>query len=68
MNEENFNTSIRQFLKKVGIASQREIEKTVWSQLDKKQLSGNEKLPATMKLEVPALGLSFTINDEITLE
>ena len=29
MNEDNFNTSLRGFLKKVGITSQREIEKAV---------------------------------------
>jgi Family of unknown function (DUF6494) len=68
MNEETFNASIRQFLKNVGITSQREIEKSVWSQLDKKQLKGNETLPATMRLEIPALGLSLTIAGDITLE
>lgn len=68
MNEENFNASIRQFLKNVGITSQREIEKCVWSQLDKKQLKGNEVVPATMRLEIPALGLNLTITGDITLE
>ena len=29
MNEDVFNTSLRRFLKKVGITSQREIEKAV---------------------------------------
>jgi len=68
MNEETFNASIRQFLKTVGITSQREIEKTVWSQIEKKQLKGNETLPATMRLEIPALGVNLTITGDITLE
>jgi hypothetical protein len=68
MNEEKFNASIRQFLKAVGITSQREIEKAVWSQLEKNQLKGSEILPATMRLEIPTLGLNLTITGDITLE
>jgi hypothetical protein len=68
MNEEKFNASIRQFLKNVGITSQREIEKSVWLQIEKNQLQGNEILPATMRLEIPALGLNVTITGDITLE
>lgn len=68
MNEEKFNASIRQFLKNVGITSQREIEKTVWSQIEKNQLKGNETLPATMTLEIPTLGLTLNIKGDITLE
>lgn len=68
MNEETFNTSIRQFLKKVGITSQREIEKCVWSQIEKNKLSGTETLPVSVRLEIPALGLNINITDEISLE
>ena len=34
MNEDKFNTSLRGFLKKVGITSQREIEKAVRGDAD----------------------------------
>lgn len=67
MNEEAFNASIRQFLKTVGITSQREIEKAVWSKIEKNQLTGNETFPATMRLEIPALGVNLTITNDITL-
>jgi hypothetical protein len=68
MDEEKFNTSVRQFLKQVGINSQREIEKAVWSQIESKKLKGNEQLQASMHLEIPALGLSLDINDIIVLD
>ena len=68
MNEEKFNTEIRKFLKQVGITAQREIEKAVWSQLEKKQLKGDEKLAATMRLEIPSINLKLDIKETISLE
>ena len=50
MNEDVFNTSLRGFLKKVGITSQREIEKAVRDAVAGGKLKGNEKLPAKMTL------------------
>ncbi|MES1149633.1 MAG: DUF6494 family protein, partial [Bradyrhizobium guangdongense] len=58
MNEDIFNTSLRGFLKKVGITSQREIEKAVRDALASGKLKGNEKLPAKMTLTLG--GVSFT--------
>ena len=49
MNEENFNMSIRKFLKMAGVGSQREIEQAVSKALASGRLKGKEKLPATMK-------------------
>ena len=40
MDEDKFNMEIRKFLKKVGVTSQREIEKAVQHALDTKMLSG----------------------------
>jgi hypothetical protein len=68
MDEETFNLQIRKFLKKVGITSQREIEKAVRDALDNGNLKGDEKLDASMKLTIPKLGLSIDIADEIALE
>jgi hypothetical protein len=58
MNEDTFNTSLRGFLKKVGITSQREIEKVVRDAIAGGKLKGNEKLPAKMTLTLG--GVSFT--------
>ena len=52
MNEDVFNASLRKFLKKVGITSQREIEKAVRDALESGRLKGNEKLPAKIVLTV----------------
>ena len=67
MNEEIFNTSLRRFLKKVGITSQREIEKAVREALASGRLKGHEKLPAKMVLTLGGVTLSHEIDDEIEL-
>jgi hypothetical protein len=67
MNEDIFNTSLRRFLKKVGITSQREIEKAVRDAVAAGRLKGNEKLPAKMILTVGGVSLSHEITDEIEL-
>ena len=67
MNEDVFNTSLRGFLKKVGITSQREIEKAVRGAIEAGKLKGNEKLPAKMVLIIGGVSLSHEISDEIEL-
>ncbi|HKJ10290.1 MAG TPA: DUF6494 family protein [Gammaproteobacteria bacterium] len=68
MNEEVFNQQIRKFLKKVGITSQREIEKAVRERIAARQLSDPGALQARMTLHVPELDLTVEIDDEIALE
>lgn len=68
MNEDTLNMQIRKYLKKVGILSQREIEKGVGAALAAGKIKGDEKLPAHMTLEIPALDLTFKIDGEILLE
>jgi hypothetical protein len=68
MNEENFNMSIRKFLKMTGVGSQREIEQAVAKALKSGKLRGNERLSAKMKLTIPAIGLDVDFDGEITLE
>jgi len=68
MNEETFNIQLRKFLKKVGVTSQREIEKAVRNAVDEGRLKGSEKLDATVTLKVPELGLEVNIDDTIGLE
>ena len=67
MNEDVFNESLRRFLKKVGITSQREIEKAVRNALSAGRLKGHEKLPAKMVLTIGNVSLTHEIDDEIEL-
>ena len=67
MNEDIFNTSLRGFLKKVGITSQREIEKAVRDAVADGRLKGHEKLPAKMVLTVGGVNLTHEITAEIEL-
>jgi hypothetical protein len=67
MNEDVFNTSLRGFLKKVGITSQREIEKAVRDALASGRLKGNEKLPAKMTLTIDGISFTHDISGEIEL-
>jgi uncharacterized protein DUF6494 len=67
MNEDVFNASLRKFLKKVGITSQREIEKTVRDAIESGRLKGDEKLPAKIVLTVGGINLSHEVTDQIEL-
>ena len=67
MNEDVFNTSVRKFLKVVGVTSQREIEKAVRDAIESGKLKGNEKLPAKVVLTIGSVSLSHEIADEIEL-
>src|SRR5579872_1743554 len=67
MNEDLFNASLRKFLKKVGITSQREIEKAVRDAVASGRLKGHEKLPAKMVLTLGGVSLSHEIEDDIEL-
>ena len=68
MNEDVFNLEIRKLLKKVGITSQREIEKAVREGLGAGKLQGNETLSATVTLELAELGVKHTIEGQIALD
>jgi hypothetical protein len=68
MNEDALNLSIRKFLKMVGVTSQREIEHAVARALEARKVQGTETLPATMTLDIPALGLSVKLEGRIELE
>jgi hypothetical protein len=67
MNEDVFNTSLRKFLKQVGITSQREIEKAVRDAVKAGRLKGHEKLPAKMVLTLGGVSLTHEIASEIEL-
>jgi len=65
--EEKFNMEVRKFLKKVGVTSQRELERAVRAALETGQISGKEPLKPRMTLEIPELGMSFNIEGDIAL-
>lgn len=67
MNEESFNISLRKFLKKVGVTSQREIEMAVRTAVEEGRLSGSESLPTKVTLSIDGVGLSVDIDGEISL-
>lgn len=68
MNEDVLNTTIRKFLKHVGVTSQREIEKAVRDAIEAGKLKGNETLPATMTLKIGDLDVTHEITGAIELE
>ena len=67
MNEDVFNTTIRKFLKQVGVNSQRAIEVAVRDAIAKGKLKGVETLPATVTLKVGGVDLSLEIEGTIEL-
>jgi len=68
MNEEVLNTSLRKFLKTVGVTSQREIENAIRKAVAEGRIKGNEALKAQMVLTIGAVGLSHKIDGTIELE
>ena len=68
MNEDNFNISVRKFLKKVGVTSQREIERAVRQAIADGRLVGSETLKATVTLNLDKVDLSVTIDGDVNLE
>jgi hypothetical protein len=67
MNEDALNSSIRKFLKSVGVTSQREIEIAVRAALSSGRLKGGESLPATMTLTIGAIDLTHRVDGAIEL-
>jgi len=68
MNEDRFNMEIRKFLKKVGVTSQREIERAVQDGLAAGRLNGDETLKARITLSIDGLDLSHEIDGDISLK
>ena len=65
MDEDALNQQIRKFLKKVGITSQREIEKAVREGVASGKLTGNETLDASVTLHVQGVDLQVKIDDTV---
>lgn len=68
MNDDVLNMSLRKFLKKVGVTSQREIETAIKAAVEGGRLRGDAKLAAAVRLTIPTVGLDVVIDGEIELE
>lgn len=68
MNEDVLNTSLRKFLKTVGVTSQREIENAIRSAIAEGRLKGNEALQTQMVLTIGKIGLNYKVDGTIELE
>jgi hypothetical protein len=55
MDEDAFNMSVRKYLKKLGVTSQREIETAVREQVADGRLRGDEALDVTATISVRGL-------------
>ncbi len=67
MDEEQLNMEIRKFLKKVGITSQREIEKAVRDADAAGKIAAGATLKARVRLEVAEVGLDISIESDLAL-
>jgi hypothetical protein len=65
MDEEALNTSVRKFLKKLGVTAQREIEMAVRDADAKGRLKGSHPLPAKAVVTVGGIDLKFEIDGDI---
>ncbi|MFV2032519.1 MAG: DUF6494 family protein [Gammaproteobacteria bacterium] len=68
MNEDELNLSIRKFLKKVGITSQREIENAIRSAIESGQLNDDGSLEVSMTLKMDHLSPDIVIDGQIKLQ
>ncbi len=67
MDEDELNMSIRKFLKKVGISSQREIENAVRSGLASGAISDNTTLKVSVTLRIDSQNSDLVVDGEIKL-
>jgi len=67
MNEDNFNMSIRKFLKTVGVTAQREIEKAVRQALAEGKLKDTERLKVEARITLAGVALDVDINGELDI-
>jgi len=67
MNEDVLNTTVRKFLKKLGVTAQREIEQAVRKAAADGKLKG-EPLIAKANITIDGVGLSFDVDGAIEVE
>ena len=67
MDEEAFNMSVRKFLKRLGVTSQREIEIAVREQLEAGALRGDEVLDVEARVTIGELPHETVVTGKISL-
>jgi hypothetical protein len=67
VDEEAFNLSVRRFLKKLGVTSQREIELAIREQLEAGSLNGDETLQARAVVTVDGVEREIVVEGDIAL-
>ena len=67
MNEEAFNTSIRKFLKTVGVTSQQQLEKAVRDAIARGKLADNADVPVKIELTSSVLDRPFVVDGTLHL-
>ena len=68
MNEDTFNMEVRKFLKRLGVSSQREIERAVREAVERGALAGPGPVRIRATVEAEDVGLNHTIEGDIALE
>jgi hypothetical protein len=67
MDDDVLNMSVRKFLKKVGVTSQREIEQAVRDAVAQGKLKTGQKLAVRAEVTLHAVGLNVQIDGELEL-
>jgi hypothetical protein len=65
--DDTLNLEIRKFLKKVGITSQREMERAIYGAVESGQLDVNATVHARVTMELPELGKTVVIEADLAL-
>ena len=68
MNEDNLNMNIRRFLKKVGINSQRVIEKEIYNAEKNNIIKKGDIINLEMTLRIKNFDTKYLIEDTINIE
>lgn len=68
MNEDSLNIEIRRFLKKVGITSQRMIEKEIYNAEKNGEIKIGDKVELEMTLKINNFNAVHSIKDGIKIE
>ena len=68
MDEDVLNTTVRKFLKKLGVTAQREIEQAVRKAAAEGRLPAGKALNAKATVNVEEIGLTFQVDGPIEVE
>ena len=65
--DDKLNLEIRKFLKKVGITSQREMERAIYGAVESGELDVGGTVHAKVTMELPDLGKTVVIETDLEL-